>query len=244
MQHDGSLRASGSGAASRGRSPTLLNTARLQAAMKAEGVDAVVATSAENVTYTSGYWALSQWIRRGPQIYVVLPAADLASSEIIASTTLLDQIADQDDVWVTSIRRYGYFPVDRSNVPLDALDSRQVELYALPDHGDSIQALVTAIQAAGLLRSRIAIDEMGLLPGHWERLRDKLPDAKLVAGFQLLRRVRAVKTVEEIARLRRVAEMRGALCFRRLPVARWLRNRGGRDGTVRRQRGSADGRRQ
>ena len=47
--------------------------------MKAEGIDAVVATSAENVTYTSGYWALSQWIRRGPQIYVLLPATDLSS---------------------------------------------------------------------------------------------------------------------------------------------------------------------
>ena len=37
----------------------LLNAERLKAVMKAEGVDAVVATSAENVTYTSGYWALS-----------------------------------------------------------------------------------------------------------------------------------------------------------------------------------------
>ena len=59
--------------------PMLLNEARLKAVMKAEGIDAVVATSAENVTYTSGYWALSQWIRRGPQIYVLLPAADLAA---------------------------------------------------------------------------------------------------------------------------------------------------------------------
>jgi hypothetical protein len=134
--------------------------------MKAEGVDAMVATSAENVTYTSGYWALSQWIRRGPQIYVLLPAADPAASEIIASTTLLDQIADQDDVWVENIRRYGYFQVDRSSAPLGELDSRQAELYSLPDHGDAIEALAVAINAAGLSRSRIAIDEMGLLPGH------------------------------------------------------------------------------
>ena len=196
-----------SGPASHRRSLTLLNADRLKAVMKAEGVDAVVATSAENVTYTSGYWALSQWIRRGPQIYVLLPAADLAASEIIASTTLLDQIADQHDVWIANVRRYGYFQVDRSNAPLDELDSRQAELYALPDQGDAIQALIAAIRSAGLSRSRIAIDEMGLLPGHWEKLRDGLPEAKLVPGFQLLRRVRAVKTVEEIARLRRVAEI-------------------------------------
>jgi Xaa-Pro aminopeptidase len=178
-----------------------------------------VATSAENVTYTSGYWALSQWIRRGPQIYVLLPAADLAASEIIASTTLLDQIADQQDVWVENVRRYGYFQVDRSNAPLDDLDSRQAELYALPDNGDAIKALVAAIQSAGLSRSRIAIDEMGLLPGHWEKLCSELPDARLVPGFQLLRRVRAVKTAEEIGRLRRVAWITEASIDAALAVA-------------------------
>jgi Xaa-Pro aminopeptidase len=198
----------------------LLNAARLKAVMKAEGVDAVVATSAENVTYTSGYWALSQWIRRGPQIYVLLPAADLAASEIIASTTLLDQIADQDDVWVANVSRYGYFQVDRSNAPLDALDSRQAELYALPDQGDAIEALASAIRKAGLSRSRIAIDEMGLLPGHWEKLTDRLPDATLVPGFQLLRRVRAVKTPEEVARLQRVAAITEASIDAALAVAR------------------------
>jgi Xaa-Pro dipeptidase len=200
--------------------PMLLNAERLKAVMKAEGIDAVVATSAENVTYTSGYWALSQWIRRGPQIYVLLPAADLAASEIIASTTLLDQIADQQDVWVQNVRRYGYFQVDRSNAPLDDLDSRQAELYALPDNGDAIRALVAAIQSAGLSRSRIAIDEMGLLPGHWEKLCGELPDARLVPGFQLLRRVRAVKTAEEIARLRRVAWITEASIDAALAVAR------------------------
>lgn len=186
---------------------TLLNKPRLLDVMRAAHVDAVVATSPENVTYTSGYWALSQWIRRGPQIYVVLPAADLNASEIVASTTLLDQVADQDDVWIKNVRRYGYFQVDRSNAPLDALDQRQADLYALADDGNALDALVKAITANGLQRSRIALDEIGLMPGHWERLADALPNATLVPAFQLLRKVRAVKTAEEIARLGRVARI-------------------------------------
>ena len=200
--------------------PTLLNAPRLKAILKAEGVDAVVATSAENVTYTSGYWALSQWIRRGPQIYVLLPAADLGASAIIASTTLLDQIADQTDVWIKNVRRYGYFQVERSNAMLDALDRRQAELYALPDKGDAITALVAELKAAGLSRSRVALDEMGLLPGHWEKLQDELPDANFVPGFQMLRRVRSVKTDEEIARLRQVAHIAEASVDSALAVAR------------------------
>ena len=149
MQPDARQHAHPAGPVSfRGRSPTLLNAPRLLAMLKAERVEAVVATSAENVTYTSGYWALSQWIRRGPQIYVLLPAADLSASVIIASTTLLDQIADQGDVWIEDVRRYGFFHVDRANGSLGALDSRQADLYGLPEDGDAVAALVAAIEAA------------------------------------------------------------------------------------------------
>jgi Xaa-Pro dipeptidase len=188
-------------------SAPLLNKLRLREVMRTGSVDAVVATSSENVTYTSGYWALSQWIRRGPQIYVLLPGSDLDASEIIASTTLLDQIADQDDIWIRNVRRYGYFQVDRANAPLDALDQRQAELYSLADDGNALDALVKAITSQGLSKSRIAIDEMGLLPGHWEKLADALPGATLVPAFQLLRKVRAVKTPQEIVRLGRVARI-------------------------------------
>ncbi|HRF09477.1 MAG TPA: aminopeptidase P family N-terminal domain-containing protein, partial [Xanthobacteraceae bacterium] len=44
-----------------------MNTDRLLSGMKRAGLDAVVASTPENVTYTSGFWAMSQWIRRGPQ---------------------------------------------------------------------------------------------------------------------------------------------------------------------------------
>jgi Xaa-Pro aminopeptidase len=202
------------------RQQRTLNAPRLLAILEAEGVDAIVATSAENVTYTSGYWALSQWIRRGPQIYVLLPAADLASATIVASTTLLDQIADQADIWIETIRRYGFFAVDRTDVQLNALDARQAELYGMPDEGTAINALIAAIEEAGLTRARIAIDELGLLPGYWEKLAEKLPHATLLPGFQLLRRVRAVKTAEEIARLRRIAQITEASIDAALSIAR------------------------
>ena len=220
MQPDAQHSHAAAPASFRGRSPTLLNARRLLAMLKAEQVETVVATSAENVTYTSGYWALSQWIRRGPQIYVLLPAADLSASVIIASTTLLDQIADQDDVWIEDVRRYGVFQVDRADGSLGALDSRQADLYGLADDGDAVSALVAAIEAAGLARSRIAVDELGLLPGHWQKLAEKLPGAVLVPGFQLLRRVRAVKTPEEIARLKRIAQITEASIDAALEVAR------------------------
>jgi Xaa-Pro aminopeptidase len=196
-----------------------LNKERLVELARRDKLDALVATSPENVTYSSGYWALSQWIRRGPQSYVVLPAADLAASCIVASTSLLDLLADQE-VWVKNVRRYGYFQVDRANTPLNALDRKQGELYDLPDDKDAIAALVAAIRAGGLAKGRLAIDELGLLPGHWERLKSELPDAELLPAAQLFRRIRAVKTPAEIDRLREAARVAERSIHAALKVAR------------------------
>ena len=52
----------------------LMNSTRLFAGMQEHRLDALVATMPENVTYASGFWAMSQWIRRGPQAYVLTPA--------------------------------------------------------------------------------------------------------------------------------------------------------------------------
>ena len=52
----------------------LMNSMRLFTGMQERRLDALVATMPENVTYASGFWAMSQWIRRGPQAYVLTPA--------------------------------------------------------------------------------------------------------------------------------------------------------------------------
>lgn len=197
----------------------LLNRDRLYALMAAEGLDAVVAASPENVTYTSGYWALSQWIRRGPQTYVVWPAPGRGAPCVIASTGLLDLLADQE-VWVEDVRRFGGFVVERdADADLDAAERRQAELYALPDDGTAADALARALSDLGLARGRIALDEGGLAAAVDARIRAAFPDATFVPADQLLRRVRAVKTAAEIARLREAARIAEASVDAALAVA-------------------------
>jgi Xaa-Pro dipeptidase len=185
----------------------LLNQERLHAKMADLSLDAVVATAPENVTYTSGFWALPQWIRRGPQVYALWPAYGTGSPEIITSTATLDLVADQEP-WIKSVRRYGDFQIDRhADAASDPVSCRQLQLHDLPDHGDAINALATALQEAGFARGRIGIDEIGLLPGHFDQLKDRLPNAILVPAAALFRHVRAVKTAEEVLRLGSVARI-------------------------------------
>lgn len=198
----------------------LINSARLYECMERDGLVAVVATAPENVTYSSGYWAMSQWIRRGPQAYVLLPAPGRGEPCIVTSTGVVDLIADQD-VWVKDIYRYGHFVVDRTaGVELDACDSKIVAMMDAPEDGDPIAALVRALDERGLSGGRIGVDELGITPACWDQLAAARPGSTLVRAAELFRYARAVKTPEEIARLRASAQLAERSIDAALAVAR------------------------
>jgi Xaa-Pro aminopeptidase len=198
----------------------LMNADRLFAGMKKERLDAIVATMPENVTYSSGFWAMSQWIRRGPQAYVLTPGEGKGEPVVIASTGLIDLVADPE-VWVKDIARFGKFVVDRTpDVELDPWDQRMEALLGQADQGDAVGALIKAIKARGLDKARIGVDEIGILPQYWDKLADALPDATLVRAADVFRYARAIKTPEEIARLRRSAQIADLSIQAALDVAR------------------------
>ena len=182
----------------------LANIPRLKDLMRQSEFDAVVATCPENVTYLSGFWAMSQWVRRGPQAYVLF-SKDTHEPCIIANSGIVDLVADQKP-WITDIRRYGYFQIDiDSSVDLDAEDRMQEKLFASRAYKDSIDALVAAMKEQGLVRGSVGIDEMGITPQCMDQLKSSLPDVKFVRCFALFEKVRSIKTPGEIDILRRAA---------------------------------------
>jgi Xaa-Pro dipeptidase len=182
----------------------LANIPRLRELMERQGLDAVIATCAENVTYLSGFWAMSQWVRRGPQAYVLFPKGNEQPC-IIANSGILDLVADQD-IWVSEIRRYGYFQMDIDpSATLDSTDRMQKQLFESEASKGSVEALVTAMKEKGLTRGKIGLDEMGIIPQCMDQLRSLLPGATFVRSFALFERVRSVKTPGEIQILRAAA---------------------------------------
>jgi len=197
----------------------LMNDDRIKRMLLDNNLAAVIATAPENVLYTSGFWCLPQWIRRGPQAFVVWTGDPAYSSAVITGTSTLDLVADQQVPG--RVRRYGAFTVDIDpSVTLDAVSLRQAELQALPDEGSAIAALVAEIRNAGLTRESIGIDEIGLLPGDIEKLRAELPKVRWVMAASLLRSVRAVKTAEEIDMLRTVGQITERSIMAALSVAK------------------------
>jgi Xaa-Pro aminopeptidase len=188
-----------------------MNRPRLLERMKAEGLDAVVATAPENVTYTIGFWAMSQWIRRGPQAYVLVPGEGRGDEALIASTGTLDLVADQD-VEVKDVRRYGFFAIERDALCADhdERDRRVAMMLDREDEGDPVSALVSALKERGLGSASIGVDEIGIVPQYLDKLCAALPKAKITRAAEIFRYARSVKTAEEVRRLRhsaRVAEL-------------------------------------
>jgi Xaa-Pro aminopeptidase len=184
----------------------LANIPRLQDLMKSEGLDAVIATCPENVTYVSGFWAMSQWVRRGPQAYVLFPKEGQQAC-VVANSSILDLVADQD-IWVEEIRRYGYFQMDVDpTVKLDATDQLQQRLFNGEAYKGSVEALIAAIKDKGLTKAKFGLDEMGITPQCMDQLKSLLPDATFVRSFSLFERVRSIKTPGEIDILRKAARI-------------------------------------
>jgi Xaa-Pro aminopeptidase len=174
----------------------LANISRLKELMARDNLDAVIATCPENVTYLSGFWAMSQWVRRGPQAYVLFPR-DEQPPCLVINSGILDLVPDQQP-WVTEIRRYGYFQIDvNTTAKLDEAEQVQHRLFSTKAYQDPVQALVAAIKDKGLERAALGIDELGIQAA--------IPNARFARCFSLFERVRSVKTAGEIEILRHAA---------------------------------------
>lgn len=185
----------------------LTNSLRLDQMLDANGLDAVIGTSPENVVYLSGFWAMTQWARRAPQTYVLVPAPEKGEAAIVTSSGLVDLIADQD-IWVEDVRRYGYFQLDhKETAKLHDKDIAQLRLMDTPEYPGPVEALVAAIRDNGLERGKLGLDEVSISPQCFDQLREAFPDAVFVRSASLLQKVRAIKTAEEIRRLRRAARI-------------------------------------
>ena len=153
--------------------------ARLRAAMKAGGYDALVALSIDNVTYTTGFTVPSHVSNRFRRTITVI-AGDAFGCQIVVSVEenlarLLSRFED--------VRAYDQFSQDPADVLADALIG------------------------AGAGAGRIAI-ELDYIPAHdYIRLVERMPKARFEHARDIYFRARMIKTPDEIAILRRVGAL-------------------------------------
>jgi Xaa-Pro aminopeptidase len=153
--------------------------AKLRAAMKREGFDALVALSIDNVTYTAGFLVPSHASNRFRRTITIL-AGDAFARQIVVN---VEENLARATSRFKDIVAYNQFTQNPADLLADAL----VE--------------------AGAAQGRVAI-ELDYMPAmDYIRLVERLPKAKLEGCKDLYFNTRMIKTEAELAALRKVGEV-------------------------------------
>ena len=154
--------------------------ARQVNAMKAVGLDALLSISPENFAYVTGFLSPTQPLMRWRH------AIALVSAESTTALVVVDMEAN----------------TIRSKAPAGTEIAVWHEFKF-----DAMHVLAELLRKHGLAKGRIGI-EMDYLPaGDLSELQQILPDARFVAGQNLLARLRQIKTPVEIDILRRLSRI-------------------------------------
>ena len=187
----------------------LLNKERAYEIMGKYGIDGIVATMPENVTYLTDYWSLTHRLIKATQNFAIISKQEDIKPFIITSVGDMDLAADQEECWTENFSTFGTFYVEQpEGVYLNDTEQRMVKLLAsAKTNADPITGLVECLQEIGLATGNIAIDEGNITPFAFQKLQEFLPQANFTPAYQMLREIRLIKTPEEIERLSRSSEI-------------------------------------
>lgn len=153
--------------------------AKQRKAMEERGLDALVASSPENLAYTTGFVVPSQRLMRWRHaICIVEPSGHTTMVTIDMEETTVKAHAAFDDT-----RVYREFTDDPMQEAADALEDR------------------------GLAAGAVGVEMEHLPAGDFATLRRRLPRAALVAADEIFRDLRQVKTTRETGLLRSLSRI-------------------------------------
>ncbi len=185
----------------------LLNRDRAYNVMDARGLDALVATSRENVEYAASYHSFGQWLMPASHTFVVVPRSPDLPITLVVSYGELDVVA-AFGTGAQRIAPYGsFFVVRDDSAQLGDLERDVIKLRELPSYADAVTALVGVLTELGLSGARVGLDEYGIRPQLRDQVKAALPQIEWDDGYVALQQIRMVKTPEEHERLGKAVEI-------------------------------------
>src|SRR5260370_7672220 len=175
--------------------------ARLTKVLDAEGLDALVATTPENLQYVTGFRSIAHALFRGLELYGVFTRQGVG---------LVIPFIDSTGVWadgieVDRIACYGTFFFNYTDQP-GPIGTRAREIEGRPAAGPG-EALREVLGAFGVTGRRIAVGEAGAFPATWQRLGEQLAGTTITPAYAHFRIARMVKSPVEVARLEKAARI-------------------------------------
>jgi Xaa-Pro dipeptidase len=181
----------------------MFNIERARELMADAAVEAMVASCGENLTWSTGYANWTVYTYKDQEVYGVLSRN--GRSALVVPIDAADYLAEEPTT-ADSIYTYGtYYVLRNEEVELTGAEAR---LFEIRDSSIRVASAAEGLQRAladlGVTGGQIAIDERGMPPSRWRSLTAQLEEAGISAieGMELFRKVRRVKTEDEIEKLR------------------------------------------
>jgi len=182
-----------------------VNRERALAVMREHRLDAIISMTPENMTYLTDFPMLHGCLAE-TKVYVVFPsAADQQPSMVIPRNSvdmLTSSSSTVEDIWLHG----NFFLFEADGVRPEALTAEERRLHAAlrrPHHRTDHDALLACLKAKGLESGRLGFDEKALAsPEVFDQIEALLPKAEVLPAYKILRRIRMVKTAEELRRMR------------------------------------------
>lgn len=152
---------------------------RLREEMAKDGLDALVAHTLDNVTYTAGFQVPTHAMNRFRRTISILAGRDFARQIVVN----VEENLARERSRFSDIVSYNQFTENPSDIVAEALTE------------------------AGVASGRIAIELDSIPAMDFMRLQERLPDATFVHARDLYFRTRMVKTEDEIAALKAVGAL-------------------------------------
>jgi Xaa-Pro dipeptidase len=173
--------------------------ARLTAVLEAEGLDALVSSTTDNLQYVTGFRSIAHALFRGLELYGVFTRQGVGLVIPFIDATGVSS----DGIEVDRIACYGNFFFNYTDAP-GPVGTRVREITSAPAASPA-DALIQVLGDLGALGGRIGVDEAGMFPATWQRLTERLAGTTLLPAYAHFRTARMVKSAEEVRRLERAA---------------------------------------
>jgi Xaa-Pro aminopeptidase len=172
---------------------------RLTKILDAEGLDALVASTPENLQYVSGFRSIAHALFRGLELYGVFTRRGVGLVIPFIDATGVSA----EGIQVDRIACYGKFFFNYTDQP-GTVGARVREITSKPAAGPG-EALRDVLDGLDGLGRRIGLDEAGVFPAAWQRLTEQLGGTTIVPAYTHFRTARTIKSPEEVRRLERAA---------------------------------------
>ncbi|WPD74816.1 Xaa-Pro peptidase family protein [Dickeya fangzhongdai] len=182
----------------------IYHSSRLKSIMQEHDVEMVIAATAQNIKYFSGFMPVVKTLRpyQG-ECYVMITASNVEQIHLVHAIGEIDQVLDSPGN-IGLVHAYGTFFREPNDEVMLTDEERRLQSYSCQNtaFADAETALIQAVAALiSPEMRRIGIDEDGLHAMTLLTLQRTFPAIRFVPFAAMLRRTRQVKTAFEIEQL-------------------------------------------